>query len=164
MGCQLSYLPCTLGPHPHRIQHNVLQQYSCTAESVQQQSRPSRKCLSGPFLCCCVSQVRTSKQDQVHNSIVSTLLALMDGLESRGRVVLIGATNRPDALDPALRRPGRYGCTAFRPMLCLLCYKSDGGGWLAALAIAGCAAEALQPPAQNVEKKMPLAPAVRSGE
>jgi SpoVK/Ycf46/Vps4 family AAA+-type ATPase len=51
--------------------------------------------------------VRTSKQDQVHNSIVSTLLALMDGLESRGRVVLIGATNRPDALDPALRRPGR---------------------------------------------------------
>jgi SpoVK/Ycf46/Vps4 family AAA+-type ATPase len=53
-------------------------------------------------------QVRTSKQDQVHNSIVSTLLALMDGLESRGRVVLIGATNRPDALDPALRRPGRY--------------------------------------------------------
>lgn len=52
-------------------------------------------------------QVRTSKQDQVHNSIVSTLLALMDGLESRGRVVLIGATNRPDALDPALRRPGR---------------------------------------------------------
>ena len=54
-----------------------------------------------------VAQVRTSKQDQVHNSIVSTLLALMDGLESRGRVVLIGATNRPDALDPALRRPGR---------------------------------------------------------
>jgi SpoVK/Ycf46/Vps4 family AAA+-type ATPase len=56
--------------------------------------------------------VRTSKQDQVHNSIVSTLLALMDGLESRGRVVLIGATNRPDALDPALRRPGRCGCFA----------------------------------------------------
>jgi ATP-dependent 26S proteasome regulatory subunit len=52
-------------------------------------------------------KVRTSKQDQVHNSIVSTLLALMDGLDSRGRVVLIGATNRPDALDPALRRPGR---------------------------------------------------------
>ncbi|KAF6261685.1 hypothetical protein COO60DRAFT_1699727 [Scenedesmus sp. NREL 46B-D3] len=55
-----------------------------------------------------LAPVRTSKQDQVHNSIVSTLLALMDGLESRGRVVLIGATNRPDALDPALRRPGRF--------------------------------------------------------
>lgn len=53
-------------------------------------------------------QVRSSKQDQIHNSIVSTLLALMDGLDSRGRVVVIGATNRIDALDGALRRPGRF--------------------------------------------------------
>ena len=51
-------------------------------------------------------QVRSSKQDQIHNTIVSTLLALMDGLDSRGQVVLIGATNRVDALDGALRRPG----------------------------------------------------------
>jgi SpoVK/Ycf46/Vps4 family AAA+-type ATPase len=36
------------------------------------------------------------------------LLALMDGLDSRGQVVVIGATNRPDAIDPALRRPGRF--------------------------------------------------------
>lgn len=36
-------------------------------------------------------QVRSSKQDQIHNSIVSTLLALMDGLDSRGSVVVIGA-------------------------------------------------------------------------
>jgi len=35
-------------------------------------------------------------------------IAVMDGLESRGKVVVIGATNRPDALDPALRRPGRF--------------------------------------------------------
>ena len=39
---------------------------------------------------------------------MSTLLALMDGLDARGRVVVIGATNRPDALDGALRRPGRF--------------------------------------------------------
>lgn len=52
----------------------------------------------------------------MHNSIVSTLLALMDGLDSRGRVVLIGATNRPDALDPALRRPGR--CVRFMCGVC----------------------------------------------
>jgi hypothetical protein len=39
---------------------------------------------------------------------VSTLLALMDGLDSRGAVVLVAATNRPDAVDPALRRPGRF--------------------------------------------------------
>ena len=43
---------------------------------------------------------------QLH--LVSTLLALMDGLDSRGAVVVIGATNRPDAIDPALRRPGRF--------------------------------------------------------
>jgi SpoVK/Ycf46/Vps4 family AAA+-type ATPase len=51
--------------------------------------------------------VRSSKSDQIHNSIVSTLLALMDGLDARGQVVVIGATNRVDALDGALRRPGR---------------------------------------------------------
>ena len=51
--------------------------------------------------------MRSSKQDQIHNSIVSTLLALMDGLDARGQVVVIGATNRVDALDGALRRPGR---------------------------------------------------------
>ncbi|NWX22496.1 ATAD2 protein, partial [Aegotheles bennettii] len=42
------------------------------------------------------------------SSIVSTLLALMDGLDSRGEVVVIGATNRLDSVDPALRRPGRF--------------------------------------------------------
>lgn len=42
------------------------------------------------------------------SSIVSTLLALMDGLDARGEVVVIGATNRLDSIDPALRRPGRF--------------------------------------------------------
>ncbi|KAK3035001.1 hypothetical protein RJ639_033379 [Escallonia herrerae] len=51
---------------------------------------------------------RSRQQDQTHSSVVSTLLALMDGLKSRGSVVVIGATNRPDAVDPALRRPGRF--------------------------------------------------------
>jgi transitional endoplasmic reticulum ATPase len=40
--------------------------------------------------------------------MVAQLLATMDGLKSRGKVVVIGATNRPNALDPALRRPGRF--------------------------------------------------------
>lgn len=39
---------------------------------------------------------------------MSTLLALMDGLDARGEVVVIGATNRLDSIDPALRRPGRF--------------------------------------------------------
>jgi SpoVK/Ycf46/Vps4 family AAA+-type ATPase len=55
-----------------------------------------------------LAPVRSSRQDQIHNSIVSTLLALMDGLDPRGQVVVLGATNRPDAVDGALRRPGRF--------------------------------------------------------
>lgn len=46
--------------------------------------------------------------DNSSSSIVSTLLALMDGLDNRGEIVVIGATNRLDSIDPALRRPGRF--------------------------------------------------------
>jgi transitional endoplasmic reticulum ATPase len=45
---------------------------------------------------------------EVEKRVVAQLLALMDGLEERGKVIVIGATNRPDAIDPALRRPGRF--------------------------------------------------------
>lgn len=45
---------------------------------------------------------------EVERRIVSQMLALMDGLESRGEIIVIGATNRPNAIDPALRRPGRF--------------------------------------------------------
>ncbi|XP_073530159.1 ATPase family AAA domain-containing protein 2B isoform X3 [Phyllobates terribilis] len=55
-----------------------------------------------------LAPVRSSRQDQIHSSIVSTLLALMDGLDNRGEIIVIGATNRLDSIDPALRRPGRF--------------------------------------------------------
>lgn len=55
-----------------------------------------------------LAPVRSSRMDQSYSSIVSTLLAMMDGLDSRGEIVVIGATNRPDNIDPALRRPGRF--------------------------------------------------------
>ena len=45
---------------------------------------------------------------EVERRVVAQMLALMDGMDSRGKVVVIGATNRPDSLDPALRRPGRF--------------------------------------------------------
>jgi len=45
---------------------------------------------------------------EVERRVVSQLLTMMDGLQARGKVVVIGATNRPNALDPALRRPGRF--------------------------------------------------------
>ncbi|KAK9815637.1 hypothetical protein WJX72_007259 [[Myrmecia] bisecta] len=51
---------------------------------------------------------RSGGSDQIYASVVSTLLALMDGITDRGAVVVIGATNRPEAIDPALRRPGRF--------------------------------------------------------
>lgn len=47
-------------------------------------------------------------EQQVERRVVSQLLTLMDGLDARGQVIVIGATNLPDALDPALRRPGRF--------------------------------------------------------
>lgn len=63
-----------------------------------------------------LAPVRSSKQDQIHASIVSTLLALMDGMDGRGQVIVIGATNRPDAVDPALRRPGRFDREFYFPL------------------------------------------------
>lgn len=63
-----------------------------------------------------LAPVRSSKQDQIHASIVSTMLALMDGMDSRGQVIVIGATNRPDAVDPALRRPGRFDREFYFPL------------------------------------------------
>jgi len=47
-------------------------------------------------------------EKQVEKRVVAQLLALMDGLESRGKIIVIGATNIPNTLDPALRRPGRF--------------------------------------------------------
>ena len=47
-------------------------------------------------------------EKQVERRVVATLLAEMDGLENRGELIVIGATNLPNILDPALRRPGRF--------------------------------------------------------
>lgn len=47
-------------------------------------------------------------EKQVERRVVAQLLALLDGLESRGQIIVIGATNIPNTLDPALRRPGRF--------------------------------------------------------
>ena len=51
---------------------------------------------------------RDRVQGDVEKRVVAQLLALMDGLKDRGQVIVIGATNLPDLLDPALRRPGRF--------------------------------------------------------
>ena len=55
-----------------------------------------------------IAPKREEVSGDVEKRIVSQLLTLMDGMKSRGKVVVIAATNRPDSLDPALRRPGRF--------------------------------------------------------
>jgi transitional endoplasmic reticulum ATPase len=55
-----------------------------------------------------IAPKREEVTGEVERRVVSQLLSLMDGLESRGKVIVIAATNRPNAIDPALRRPGRF--------------------------------------------------------
>jgi transitional endoplasmic reticulum ATPase len=55
-----------------------------------------------------IAPSREEVSGEVEKRVVSQLLTLMDGLEARGEIVVIAATNRPDALDTALRRPGRF--------------------------------------------------------
>jgi transitional endoplasmic reticulum ATPase len=55
-----------------------------------------------------IAPKRSEVTGEVERRVVAQLLASMDGLKGRGHVIVIGATNRPDALDPALRRPGRF--------------------------------------------------------
>jgi len=55
-----------------------------------------------------IAPKRQEVQGEVEKRVVAQLLALMDGLKSRGSIIVIGATNIPNVLDPALRRPGRF--------------------------------------------------------
>ncbi|MBI2184432.1 MAG: CDC48 family AAA ATPase [Thaumarchaeota archaeon] len=55
-----------------------------------------------------IAPKREEVTGEVERRVVSQLLSLMDGLEGRGKVIVIAATNRPNAIDPALRRPGRF--------------------------------------------------------
>ena len=55
-----------------------------------------------------IAPKREDTHGEVERRIVSTLLVLLDGLKSRGKIIVIAATNRPNSIDPALRRPGRF--------------------------------------------------------
>jgi len=55
-----------------------------------------------------IAPKREEVTGEVERRVVSQMLSLMDGLEARGKVIVISATNRPNAIDPALRRPGRF--------------------------------------------------------
>ena len=64
--------------------------------------------------CACVC-VQT--MGEVSRRIVSQLLTLMDGVEQRSQLIVIAATNRPNSIDPALRRPGTYRPNSIDPAL-----------------------------------------------
>lgn len=55
-----------------------------------------------------IAPKREEVKGEVERRVVAQLLSLMDGLKNRGKVVVIAATNRPNSIDPALRRPGRF--------------------------------------------------------
>jgi len=55
-----------------------------------------------------IAPKREEAYGDVEKRVVAQMLALMDGLNDRGNVIVLGATNRPDSIDPALRRPGRF--------------------------------------------------------
>ena len=63
-----------------------------------------------------IAPKREEVTGEVEKRVVAQLLTLMDGLQERGQVIVIGATNRPDAVDPALRRPGRFDREIHIPM------------------------------------------------
>lgn len=63
-----------------------------------------------------LAPIRSCSQDHIHSSIVTTLLALMDGLDQCRGVIVVGATNRLNAIDSALRRPGRFDRELFFPL------------------------------------------------
>ena len=55
-----------------------------------------------------IAPKREETTGEVERRVVSQILTMMDGLKSRGKVIVIGATNRVNSIDPALRRPGRF--------------------------------------------------------
>ena len=63
-----------------------------------------------------IAPKREEVTGEVERRVVAQLLTLMDGLKSRGQVIVIAATNRPEAVDPALRRPGRFDREIVIPM------------------------------------------------
>ncbi|CAH1110519.1 unnamed protein product [Psylliodes chrysocephalus] len=63
-----------------------------------------------------LAPIRSEKNDHIHSSVVATLLSLIDGLDSKPGVIVIGATNRIEAIDPALRRKGRFDKELYFPL------------------------------------------------
>nr|XP_047912283.1 ATPase histone chaperone abo1-like [Anser cygnoides] len=73
---------------------------SCVGKEQNEKSLQSKKLPP--------TKTATEKSAGGKSSIISTLLTLLDDMDNRGEIVVVGATNRLDSIDPALRRPGRF--------------------------------------------------------
>ncbi|KAK9708033.1 hypothetical protein K7432_009853 [Basidiobolus ranarum] len=96
--------PEIFSPYPGESEERLRKKFSEASILSEQSDRP---CLL--FIDEIDSLTPNRSDSQLHESrVVAQLLTLMDGLKSRGKLVVVGATNRPNAIDPALRRPGRF--------------------------------------------------------
>ena len=88
--------------------HKFYGESEAKLRGIFEQARKNAPCIVFLDELDAVAPKRETVQGEVEKRVVAQLLALMDGLEARGQVIVIGATNLPNLLDPALRRPGRF--------------------------------------------------------
>jgi len=88
--------------------HKFYGESEAKLRGIFEQARKQAPCIVFLDELDAIAPKRENVQGEVEKRVVAQLLALMDGLEARGQVIVIGATNLPGLLDPALRRPGRF--------------------------------------------------------
>ncbi len=88
--------------------HKFYGESEAKLRGIFEQARKSAPCIIFIDEIDAIAPKRENVQGEVEKRVVAQLLALMDGLASRGQIIVIAATNLPNLLDPALRRPGRF--------------------------------------------------------
>ena len=88
--------------------HKFYGESEAKLRGIFEQAKKSAPCIIFLDELDAIAPKRETVQGEVEKRVVAQLLALMDGLESRGQIIVMGATNLPNSLDPALRRPGRF--------------------------------------------------------
>lgn len=95
---------------PYLLLHNS-KYYGQSEQNIRKKFEEAEKNAPSIIFIDEIDAIAVKREDshgEVERRVVAQLLAMMDGLKSRGKVVVIAATNIPDAIDPALRRPGRF--------------------------------------------------------
>ena len=98
------YLCQRSGDHPEVLRRERSQ----APQNFRRCAKGARPASSFSTRSTALAPKRERVEGEVEKRVVAQLLALMDGLKSRGEVIVMAATNRPNSIDPALRRPGRF--------------------------------------------------------